>query len=37
MEYIKGFNIDDKEGLLKDGYDLEEIGSKPVSYTHLVM
>ena len=28
MEYIKGFNIDDKEGLLKDGYDLEEIGSK---------
>ena len=26
--YIKGFNIDDKEGLLKDGYDLEEIGSK---------
>lgn len=28
MEYIKGFNIDDKEELLKDGYDLEEIGSK---------
>ena len=30
MEYIEGFCIDDKEALLKEGYDLKEIGSKLV-------
>lgn len=28
MEYIDGFSIDDTEGLLKNGYDLNEIGEK---------
>ena len=28
MEYIDGFSIDDKENLLKNGYDLNEVGSK---------
>lgn len=30
MEYIDGYRIDDKENLQKDGYDLNEIGSKLV-------
>ena len=30
MEYIDGFAVDDKEKLIKNGYDLEEIGSKLV-------
>ena len=30
MEYIDGFGIDDKEALLEEGYELEEIGSKLV-------
>ncbi len=30
MEYIEGCQIDDKEALLSNGYDLEEIGSKLV-------
>ena len=30
MEYIDGYAINDKEHLLEDGYDLEEIGSKLV-------
>lgn len=30
MEYIDGYSIDDKENLQKDGYDLNEIGSKLV-------
>ncbi|MCD7922527.1 MAG: AarF/UbiB family protein [Clostridiales bacterium] len=28
MEYIDGFCVDDREGLLAAGYDLDEIGSK---------
>lgn len=32
MEYIEGFDIDDKEGLLENGYDLEEIGIKLVDH-----
>lgn len=28
MEYIDGFNIDDKETLLANGYDLKEVGSR---------
>ena len=28
MEYIDGFSIDDKENLQKNGYDLNEVGSK---------
>ena len=28
MEYINGFNIDDKETLLANGYDLKEVGSR---------
>ncbi len=32
MEYIEGFDIDDKEGLLQNGYDLEEIGIKLVDH-----
>ena len=28
MEYIRGFSIIQKDELLKEGYDLEEIGSK---------
>ena len=31
MEYIDGFAIDDREGLLAAGYDLNEIGEKLVS------
>lgn len=31
MEYIGGFSIDDKEGLLSEGYDLEEVGRKLVN------
>ena len=30
MEYIDGYAIDDKEHLLEDGYDMNEIGSKYV-------
>lgn len=30
MEYIDGLSIDDKENLLKEGYDLKEVGSKYV-------
>lgn len=30
MEYINGYAIDDKEHLLEDGYDMNEIGSKYV-------
>lgn len=30
MEYIDGFEVDDKENLLENGYDLSEIGSKLV-------
>lgn len=30
MEYIDGFNVDDKETLIANGYDLDEIGSKLV-------
>jgi ubiquinone biosynthesis protein len=30
MEYIEGFDIDDKDGLLENGYDLNEIGTKLV-------
>lgn len=30
MEYIEGLQIDDKDGLLEAGYDLDEIGSKLV-------
>ena len=30
MEYIDGYDIDDKEHLLEDGYDMNEIGSKYV-------
>ena len=26
MEYIDGYAVDDKENLLRDGYDLEEVG-----------
>lgn len=38
MEYIDGFRIDDKESLLENGYDLEEIGSKLVdNYIKQVM
>ncbi len=32
MEYIEGFDIDDKAGLLENGYDLEEIGIKLVDH-----
>ncbi len=28
MEYISGYNVTEKDNLIKDGYDLEEIGSK---------
>jgi len=31
MEYIDGYDIDDKEALEADGYDLDEIGSKLVN------
>ncbi|MDO5132409.1 MAG: AarF/UbiB family protein [Eubacteriales bacterium] len=31
MEYVGGFAIDDREGLLADGYDLEEVGRKLVN------
>lgn len=31
MEYIDGFAVDDKAGLLENGYDLHEIGSKLVN------
>jgi ubiquinone biosynthesis protein len=31
MEYIGGLSINDKEGLLKEGYDLNEIGTKFVN------
>ena len=38
MEYIDGFAVDDKEGLLAEGYDLSEIGSKLVdNYMRQVM
>lgn len=38
MEYIDGFSVDDKEGLLQNGYDLHEIGSKLVdNYMKQVM
>ena len=30
MEYINGFAVDDKEALIENGYDLEEVGSKLV-------
>ena len=30
MEYIDGYAVDDKENLLRDGYDLEEV------YTHML-
>ncbi len=32
MEYIDGFDIDDREGLLENGYDLQEIGTKLVDH-----
>ena len=32
MEYIDGFSIDEKEGLVENGYDLKEIGSKLVDH-----
>lgn len=38
MEYIDGFAIDDKEMLLENGYDLNEVGSKLVdNYIRQVM
>lgn len=38
MEYIAGFAIDEKENLLNNGYDLQEIGSKFVdNYIKQVM
>ena len=32
MEYIDGFSLDDREGLLAQGYDLKEIGTKLVDH-----
>ena len=32
MEYIDGYSIDDKEALLQNGYDLEEIGTKLIDH-----
>lgn len=32
MEYIEGYAVDDKENLLADGYDLEEVGVKLVDH-----
>lgn len=32
MEYIDGYSIDDKESLLQNGYDLEEIGTKLIDH-----
>lgn len=32
MEYIDGLALDDKEGLLENGYDLKEIGTKLVDH-----
>lgn len=32
MERIEGFSIDDRENLLKNGYDLEEIGMKLIDH-----
>ena len=32
MEQIEGYSIDDKKGLLENGYDLEEIGMKLVDH-----
>lgn len=38
MEYIDGFAINDKENLLANGYDLNEIGTKLVdNYIRQVM
>lgn len=38
MEYIDGFGIDEKEKLLENGYDLEEVGTKLVdNYIKQVM
>ena len=38
MEYIDGLEIDDREGLTKAGYDLNEIGTKFVdNYIHQVL
>lgn len=38
MEYVGGFAVDEKEKLLENGYDLEEIGSKLVdNYIRQVM
>ena len=38
MEYIDGFAINDKENLLENGYDLNEIGTKLVdNYIRQVM
>ncbi|MDD3340269.1 MAG: AarF/UbiB family protein [Lachnospiraceae bacterium] len=38
MEYIEGYAVDDKKGLLSAGYDLNEIGSKLVdNYIRQVM
>lgn len=32
MEYIDGYAVDDKENLLENGYDLEEIGIKMIDH-----
>ena len=32
MEYIDGYAVDDKEKLLVDGYDLEEVGIKLIDH-----
>ena len=38
MEYIDGYAVDDKENLLRDGYDLEEVGIKLIdNYIKQVM
>ena len=38
MEYVEGIDIDDKEKLIAEGYDLDEIGTKFVNnYIHQIM